>query len=120
MTAARRHLDLALVGNGRIGLLVDPEGAVVWGCYPRFDGDPVFCALLDERPPADARGVFAIELADGVHAEQSYVRNTAVLSTPTPSRTSSGSPRRLRTRARASPTLCCFASGSGGQAIEIG
>ena len=41
MTAARRHLDLALVGNGRIGLLVDPEGAVVWGCYPRFDGDPV-------------------------------------------------------------------------------
>jgi GH15 family glucan-1,4-alpha-glucosidase len=81
MTAARRHLDLALVGNGRIGLLVDPEGAVVWGCYPRFDGDPVFCALLDERPPADARGVFAIELADGVHAEQSYVRNTAVLST---------------------------------------
>jgi len=77
----RRHLDLALVGNGRIGLLIDPEGAVVWGCFPRFDGDPVFCALLDTRPPEDARGSFAIELSGLARAEQSYVRNSAVLST---------------------------------------
>ena len=76
-----RHLDLALIGNGRIGLLVDPDGTVVWGCFPRFDGDPTFCALLDTAPPESARGLFAIELSDHARSEQRYVRNTAVLST---------------------------------------
>jgi GH15 family glucan-1,4-alpha-glucosidase len=77
----RRHLDLALIGNGRIGLLVDPDATVVWGCFPRFDGDPTFCALLDTAPPETARGLFAIELSDHARSEQRYVRNTAVLST---------------------------------------
>ncbi len=81
VSRAQRHLDLALVGNGRIGLLIDPEGTVVWGCFPRFDGDPVFCALLDDAPPAQARGLFAIELDGLARAEQAYVRNSAVLST---------------------------------------
>jgi GH15 family glucan-1,4-alpha-glucosidase len=81
VTSPQRHLDLALIGNGRIGLLVDPEGTVVWGCFPRFDGDPTFCALLDTAPPETARGLFAIELADKVRSEQHFVRNTAVLST---------------------------------------
>jgi GH15 family glucan-1,4-alpha-glucosidase len=81
VTPSQRTLDLALIGNGRIGLLVDPEGTVVWGCFPRFDGDPTFCALLDTAPPAEARGIFAIELTDHSHSEQHYVRNTAVLST---------------------------------------
>ena len=81
VSQAPRNLDLALIGNGRIGLLVDAEGTVVWGCFPRFDGDPTFCALLDTAPPAEARGIFAIELADLAHSEQHYVRNTAVLST---------------------------------------
>ncbi|HVJ74141.1 MAG TPA: glycoside hydrolase family 15 protein [Casimicrobiaceae bacterium] len=81
MTAGVRHLDLALIGNGRIGLLVEPQGTIVWGCFPRFDGDPTFCALLDDAPPERARGVFAIELEELAAAEQQYVRNTAVLST---------------------------------------
>jgi GH15 family glucan-1,4-alpha-glucosidase len=76
-----RHLDLALVGNGAIGLLVDPTGTIVWGCFPRFDGDPTFCALLDDAPAGDARGVFAIELVGGARTEQEYVANTAVLVT---------------------------------------
>jgi GH15 family glucan-1,4-alpha-glucosidase len=76
-----RHLDLALIGNGAIGLLVDPAGAIVWGCFPRFDGDATFCALLDDAPGGDARGVFAIELVGGARTEQEYVTNTAVLVT---------------------------------------
>ena len=40
-------LDLGLIGNCTIGALVDCAGAVVWCCMPRFDGDPVFHALLD-------------------------------------------------------------------------
>jgi hypothetical protein len=76
-----KTLELALIGNGRIGLLVDGEATVVWGCYPAFDGDPMFCALLDTAPPGEARGLFAIEVADAVTYAQDYARNTAVLVT---------------------------------------
>ena len=76
-----RTLELALIGNGRIGLLVDAEGTVVWGCYPALDGDPMFCALLDTAPPPDARGVFAVQMTDAVSHAQEYVPNTAVLVT---------------------------------------
>jgi len=76
-----RSLDLALVGNGRIGLLIDPDATVVWGCFPRFDGDPVFCALLDDAPAATARGIFAVELVGGMRSEQDYLTNTAILVT---------------------------------------
>jgi GH15 family glucan-1,4-alpha-glucosidase len=61
-----RNLDLALIGNGAIGLLVDSLGAVVWGCFPRFDGDATFCALLDGAPPGEERGVYAVEIIDAV------------------------------------------------------
>lgn len=47
-------LDLALVGNGTIGALVDRAADIVWCCVPRFDGDPVFCSLLKgDSPPPD-------------------------------------------------------------------
>ena len=39
-------LDLAVIGNGRTAALVDPCSRIVWWCYPRFDGDPIFCRLL--------------------------------------------------------------------------
>ena len=39
-------LDLAVIGNGRTAALVDPTSRIVWWCYPRFDGDPIFCRLL--------------------------------------------------------------------------
>jgi len=35
-------LDLAIIGNGRTAALVDPSSLIVWWCYPRFDGDPIF------------------------------------------------------------------------------
>src|SRR4029453_19228375 len=76
-----RSLDLALIGNGAIGLLLDSQGAVVWGCFPRFDGDPTFCALIDEMPAGDERGLYAVDLVDFARAEQEYVENTAVLVT---------------------------------------
>jgi GH15 family glucan-1,4-alpha-glucosidase len=50
----------------------------VWGCFPRFDGDPVFCSLLN--PVAD-QGYFAIELADCERTEQQYMENTAIFVT---------------------------------------
>ncbi len=64
-----KELDLALVGNGAIGLLVDPIGTIVWGCFPRFDGDPTFCALLDDTPPSTERGIYGVDIVDRVRAE---------------------------------------------------
>lgn len=74
-------LDLALIGNGSIGALIDPAGEVVWACLPRFDGDAVFCSLLRERGAEDDFGFFVVELIGMVRAEQEYVTNTAVLVT---------------------------------------
>ncbi len=74
-------LDLALIGNGRIAMLVDAMGSVVWGCFPQIDGDPVFCTLLDAPKAGAARGIFAVELDDFASSDQWYVRNTAVLTT---------------------------------------
>ncbi len=76
-----RSLDLALIGNGAIGLLVDADGTIVWGCFPRFDGDATFCALLDDAKQGEGRGLYAAEIVDRVRTEQSYVTNTAVLVT---------------------------------------
>jgi GH15 family glucan-1,4-alpha-glucosidase len=70
--------DLALIGNCTIGALVDGLGRIVWGCFPRFDGDPTFCTLLRDD---DAAGIFGIELADFERAEQHYLENTAILVT---------------------------------------
>ena len=74
-------LDLALIGNGTIGCLVDPRGEIVWGCFPRFDGDPAFCSLLQERTSEEDFGFFAVELVDQARAEQEYLANTPILIT---------------------------------------
>jgi hypothetical protein len=73
-------LDLALVGNGAIGALIDAGGTVVWCCLPRFDGDPVFGSLLAGSHP-DRAGIFAIELVGAVRIEQEYATDTPILVT---------------------------------------
>ncbi|MCL5669476.1 MAG: glycoside hydrolase family 15 protein [Gammaproteobacteria bacterium] len=73
------NLELGLIGNCSISALVDPQARIVWSCMPRFDADPVFCALL--RNAQDGRGAFAIELQNFARAEQRYLRNTAILVT---------------------------------------
>ncbi|HEX9128172.1 MAG TPA: glycoside hydrolase family 15 protein [Gemmatimonadaceae bacterium] len=72
-------LDLALIGNGSIGALIDGDGAVVWCCFPRFDGDPVFCSLLAGDATRGERGTFKIELQGAVRTEQEYLPDTPIL-----------------------------------------
>ena len=72
------NLDLALIGNCTVGALVDARATITWACFPRFDGDPVFCALLRN---SDDYGFFAVELADCQRTEQHYLENTAILLT---------------------------------------
>ena len=71
-------MTYGLIGNCAISALVDGEARIVWSCFPRFDGDPVFCRLLDND---GERGYFGIELEDRVSTEQGYVENTALLET---------------------------------------
>ena len=74
-------LDLALVGNGAVGALIDTGGTIVWCCLPRFDGDPVFGSLLGGESRPDRAGIFAIELVGAERIEQQYVTDTPILVT---------------------------------------
>ena len=73
------NLELWPIGNCQVSGLIDDTGALVWGCVPRVDGDPVFSALLngDQR---DA-GIWRFELEGQVSARQEYIRNTPNLVT---------------------------------------
>jgi GH15 family glucan-1,4-alpha-glucosidase len=77
-------LDLGVIGNCSIAALIDRRARIVWGCFPRFDRDPVFCALIDNQAnDGDAmpeKGVFAIEMIGMTRCEQAYLDNTAILS----------------------------------------
>ncbi len=80
--AAPSSLSLGLIGNCAFSALVDPRGRIVWCCLPRFDGDPVFSALLNPGDGQDAgQSAFAIEIEDFAEARQWYEPNTAVLKT---------------------------------------
>jgi GH15 family glucan-1,4-alpha-glucosidase len=71
-------LDLAVIGNGRTAALLEPASRLVWWCFPRFDGDPIFCRLL----AGDEEKGFTDVVLDGmVEFSSDYVRNTALVST---------------------------------------
>ena len=74
-------LDLGFVGNCSFCALIDREARVVWCCLPRFDGDPVFSALLNGDPATAGDSIFSIDVEGLSHTEQSYETNTAVLRT---------------------------------------
>ena len=75
-------LDLGVIGNCAFGALIDDIGNIVWCCLPRFDGDPIFCQLLNgAHTDPGAPGIYKVELIDRVRSEQEYIKNTAVLVT---------------------------------------
>ncbi len=76
-----KSMDLGLVGNGSIGALIDERGEIAWCCFPRFDGDPLFCSLLKTENDEKNFGYFSIELTDFARSEQNYRKNTAILVT---------------------------------------
>jgi GH15 family glucan-1,4-alpha-glucosidase len=75
---AAPSLNLGVIGNCAYSALVDERGRIVWCCLPRFDGDPVFNALLD---PSTGGSVWAFEIEDFARSEQEYKPNTAILHT---------------------------------------
>jgi len=73
-----KGLELAIVGNCSYSALINQRGSVVWSCFPRFDGDPVFCSLLRKNQDI---GFFDIEVNKSESIQQYYLENTAVLRT---------------------------------------
>src|SRR3954462_2429942 len=73
-----QNLDFAVIGNGRPAALLTPLSRIVWWCFPRFDGDPVFCRLLTHD---EEKGFTDVVLDDMVDFQSDYRRNTAVVTT---------------------------------------
>lgn len=71
-------LQVGMIGNCGYSALIDQQARIVWCCLPRFDGDPVFNAILD---PSENGSLWAFELEDLERTEQHYEPNTAVLRT---------------------------------------
>ncbi|MFC5520538.1 glycoside hydrolase family 15 protein [Polaromonas jejuensis] len=83
---AAPSLSLGVVGNCAFSALIDARGRIVWCCLPRFDGDPVFNALLQPGTAQTDDGnvqpsAFSIEIEDFAESRQWYEPNTAVLRT---------------------------------------
>lgn len=76
-------LNLAVIGNCMLGALIDGRGRFVWCCYPRLDGDPVFCSLLRDRGEA-AHGYFDVAGGSCRRSARLFRYNTAVLVTTLP------------------------------------
>ncbi|EIZ78212.1 glycoside hydrolase 15-like protein [Novosphingobium sp. Rr 2-17] len=73
-------LELWPIGNCQVSGLIDDVGALVWGCVPRVDGDPTFCALMRGDKGRDA-GTWRFELEGQTSISQHYLRNTPILVT---------------------------------------
>jgi len=74
-----------IIGNCTISALIDERGRMDWLCLPRFDGTPIFHALLGSGAGREGDGAFTVELEENgggaTQCEQSYLDNTAVLRT---------------------------------------
>lgn len=79
LTRPKSSLELWPIGNCQVSGLIDERAGLVWGCVPRVDGDPAFCALLNGDNQDS--GVWRFELEGQTKVEQEYVRNTAMLLT---------------------------------------
>jgi GH15 family glucan-1,4-alpha-glucosidase len=71
-------LDLAAIGNGHTAALLEPSSRLVWWCFPRLDGDPVFSRLL---AGGEEKGFCDVVLDGMADFASDYERNTAIVST---------------------------------------
>jgi GH15 family glucan-1,4-alpha-glucosidase len=76
---ASRIEDYALIGDLSTAALVGRDGSIDWLCWPRFDSDACFAALLGS--PEHGRWQIAPKDADGVKITRRYRPGTLILET---------------------------------------
>lgn len=69
--------DYALIGDCETAALVDRHGAIDWLCWPRFDSDACFAALLGDQ----SHGYWRIEPAGAYRTSRRYRPGTLILET---------------------------------------
>ena len=69
--------DYAIVGDCRSAALVSNRGSIDWLCWPRFDSQAIFAAILDNK----IGGHWTISPVEQFRSERSYVDFTNVLQT---------------------------------------
>jgi hypothetical protein len=69
--------DYGLIGDGETAALVHRNGSIDWLCWPRFDSDACFAALLGTRE----HGRWKLSPVDPVRVERRYQPDTLVLET---------------------------------------
>jgi GH15 family glucan-1,4-alpha-glucosidase len=74
---ARLIEDYGLIGDGETAALVHRNGSIDWLCWPRFDSDACFAALLGRRE----HGRWKLSPLDPVRVERRYQPDTLVLET---------------------------------------
>ncbi|BFN28225.1 trehalase [Pseudomonas sp. SCT] len=80
MPGIYKQLPIALhglIGDRRSAALVGCDGSIPWLCLPRYDGAPLFGALLDPTKG----GHWCLGPAGGDHGHQRYVDDSAALTT---------------------------------------
>jgi GH15 family glucan-1,4-alpha-glucosidase len=69
--------DYALLGDGRSAALVSREGSIDWLCWPRFDSDTCFAALLGN----EGHGHWRLSPSTTAQVSRRYRPGTATLET---------------------------------------
>ena len=75
--------DYALIGDCEAAALVSRDGSIDWLCWPRFDSDACFAALLG----SDEHGRWRIAPRDEARITRHYRSNTLILETSFETRT---------------------------------
>jgi len=74
----KRVDDYAMIGDGQTAALVARDGSIDWLCWPRFDSDACFAALLG----TEANGCWSIAPEDrNAKSSRAYSGHTLVLET---------------------------------------
>ncbi len=69
--------DYAMIGDGGTAALIARDGSVDWLCWPRFDSDACFAALLGD----DSHGVWRIAPTSEATITRRYLPDTLILET---------------------------------------
>ncbi|MDQ2954155.1 MAG: glycoside hydrolase family 15 protein [Pseudomonadota bacterium] len=69
--------DYALIGDCETAALVGSDGSIDWLCWPRFDSDACFAALLGKRE----NGHFYLSPIEPAKSSRRYRKNTLILET---------------------------------------